>query len=180
MGLFGLEQFAAFDLNTWRDQGAGSEDDRADCKTGKHVTFSVDIVNSAVEDNARTPGSSGTPDKGGAKIGQVVPPTGMQIINGGFFRYQWNVAEDGTQTVYVTGLSESNKQFQKVKVLEVKIAAALKAIDFEGHFGLHAATGGAFQITEVAWGGHGRFLSVRPSRDERAWSAPGPAGGIST
>jgi hypothetical protein len=71
-------------------------------------------------------------------------------VNGGFYRYQWNVAPDSTMTVYVTGLSDGNKQFQKVKVLEVKINPALKAIDYEGRFGLHAATGGAFQITEVA------------------------------
>jgi hypothetical protein len=74
----------------------------------------------------------------------------MKIVNGGFYRYQWNVAEDGTMQAFVTGLSDSNKQFQKVKVLEAKIAPALKAIGFEGHFGLSAATGGAFQTTEIA------------------------------
>jgi hypothetical protein len=152
IGLFGgaIEQFSAFEVNTWRDQGAGSETDRADCTTGKNETFSFDIINASVADNTRSPGTAGTPDKGGAKIGQVVPPTGMKIVNGGFFRYQWNVAEDGTMDVFVTGLSDSNKQFQKVKVLEVKIAPALKPIGFQGHWGLTAATGGAFQITEIA------------------------------
>jgi hypothetical protein len=150
MGLFGLDQFTAFEINTWRDQGAGTEDDRADCVTGKNETFAIDVVNPTVDNNARTPGETGDAKAGGAKIGQVVPPTGMKIVNGGFYRYQWNVAEDGTMTTYVTGLSDSNKQFQKVKVLEVKIDPALKAIAFAGHFGLHAATGGAYQITEVA------------------------------
>jgi Bacterial lectin len=150
IGLFGLDQFTAFEVNTWRDQGAGDDTDRADCKTGKNETFSIDVVNASVDNNSRTPGETGDPKKGGAKIGQVVPPAGMKIINGGFYRYQWNVAADGTMTTYVTGLSDSTKQFQKVKVLEVKIDPALKAIAFTGHFALTAATGGAYQITEVA------------------------------
>jgi hypothetical protein len=152
IGLFGgaIEQFSAFEVNTWRDQGAGTEDDRADCKTGKNETFSFDVINASVSDNTRTPGTAGDPKAGGAKIGQVVPPSGMKIVNGGFYRYQWNVAEDGTMSVFVTGLSDSNKQFQKVKVLEQKIDPALKAIGFSGHWGLTAATGGAFQITEIA------------------------------
>jgi hypothetical protein len=151
LGLFGgPDRFTAFEINTWRDQGAGTEADRADCTSGKNETFSIDLINPDVEDNARVPGDNGAPDKGGPKIGQIVPPAGMKIVNGGFYRYQWNVAPDSTMTVYVTGLSDGNKQFQKVKVLEVKIDPALKAIDFEGRFGLHAATGGAFQITEVA------------------------------
>jgi Bacterial lectin len=150
MGLFGLDQFTAFEINTWRDQGAGTEDDRADCKTAKNETFAIDVVNPSVDNNARTPGETGDPKAGGAKIGQVVPPSGMKIVNGGFYRFQWNAAEDGTMTVYATGLSDSNKQFQKVKVLEVKLDPALKPLGFAGHWGLHAATGGAYQITEVA------------------------------
>jgi hypothetical protein len=150
MGLFGLDQFTAFEVNTWRDQGAGTEDDRADCVTGKNETFAIDLVNPSVDNNSRTPGETGDAKTGGAKIGQIVPPTGMKIVNGGFYRYQWNVAEDGTMDVYVTGLSDSNKQFQKVKVLEVKIDPALKPLGFTGRFGLHSATGGAYMITEVA------------------------------
>src|SRR5262249_1278959 len=115
LGLFGgPDSFTAFEINTWRDQGAGTADDRADCTSGKNETFSIDLINSDVEDNARVPGDNGTPDKGGPKIGQIVPPAGMKIVNGGFYRYQWNAAQDGTMTVYVTGLSDSNKQFQKV------------------------------------------------------------------
>jgi hypothetical protein len=150
MGLFGLDQFTAFEINTWRDQGAGSEDDRAACTSGKNETFAIDVINPSVDNNARTPGETGDLKAGGAKIGQVVPPSGMKIVNGGFFRYQWNASEDGTMTVYATGLSESNKQFQKVKVLEAKLDPALKPLGFAGRWGLHAATGGAYQITEVA------------------------------
>jgi hypothetical protein len=150
MGLFGLDQFTAFEINTWRDQGAGSETDRGDCVTGKNETFAIDVVNPTVDNNARTPGETGDLKTGGAKIGQVVPPAGMKIVNGGFYRFQWNASEDGTMTVYATGLSDSNKQFQKVKVLEVKLDPALKPLGFAGHWGLHAATGGAYQTTEIA------------------------------
>jgi Bacterial lectin len=155
IGLSGLDQFSAFEINTWRGQGLGTDDERNDAesctKFQKNVTFAFDVINSTVEDNTRTEGAApADPAKGGFKIGQILPPTGMKIVNGGFYRYQWNVAEDGTMTAFVTGLSDSNKQFQKVKVLEAKIAPALKAIGFEGHFGLSAATGGAFQTTEIA------------------------------
>jgi hypothetical protein len=67
----------------------------------------------------------------------------MQILNGGFYRYQWNVAEDGTMQVFVTGVSRINRQFQQVKVLEAKIDPALQPIRFPGRFGLSAGTGGA-------------------------------------
>jgi len=153
LGLFGgaIDQFSAFEVNEWRGQGLGDATERGDCVVGKNETFAFDVINPTVPDSTRTEGAAAAdPTKGGAKIGQVVPPTGMKIINGGFFRYQWNVAEDGTMTTFVTGLSDSNKQFQKVKVLEVKIDPALKAIGFQGHWGLTAATGGAFQTTEIA------------------------------
>jgi len=156
LGLFGgaIEQFSALEVNTWRGQGLGTDDERnaADsCTTvKKNETFSFDVINASVADNTRADGVNGTPDKGGAKIGQVNPPAGLTIVNGGFYRYQWNVAEDGTMSAFVTGLSDSNKQFQKVKVLEAKISPDLKAIGFTGHWGLTAATGGAYQITEVA------------------------------
>jgi len=153
LGLFGgaIDQFSAFEVNEWRGQGLGDDTERGDCVVGKNETFAFDVINPTVPDSTRTEGAAAAdPTKGGAKIGQVVPPTGMKIINGGFFRYQWNVAEDGTMTTYVTGLSDSNKQFQKVKVLEVKIDPALKPLGFTGRFGLHSATGGAYMITEVA------------------------------
>jgi len=159
LGLFGgdVETFTAFEINTWRGQGLGTEDERnADpggCAEGsKSVTFAFDVINPKVENNARGvfDDERGTPDKGGAKIGQVNPPAGMKIVNGGWFRYQWNVDADGTMSVFVTGLEDSNKQFQKVKVLETKFPNA-NAINFEGRWGLHAATGGAVQSTDIAY-----------------------------
>jgi hypothetical protein len=51
--------------------------------------------------------------------------------------------------VFLTGLDEANKQFQKVKALEVKFPNA-KHIDFEGRWGMSAATGAAVQHVEVA------------------------------
>lgn len=147
LGLFGLEQFTAFEINTWRGQGLGDETERAACTSGKAETFSFDVVKADTEDPTRADGVNGTPEAGGAKIGQVNPPSGMKIINGGLFRYQWNVAEDGTMSVYVTGLEDSNKQFQKVKVLETKFPSS--PINFQGRWGLTGATGGATQFTEV-------------------------------
>jgi hypothetical protein len=150
LGLFhgDIETFTAFEVNTWTGQGLGSETDRSVCNVGKHETFAIDVVNPDVEDSVRSGGYQGTPETGGAKIGKVVPPAGMKIVNGGVYRYQWNVAPDGTHTVYVTGLDEKNRQFQKVKVLEVKFPDN-KAINFEGRFGMAASTGGAFQHTEI-------------------------------
>lgn len=141
LGIFGLEQFTAFEINTYQGQGFG------DCASGLHVTFGFDVIHPNT-DQTRSGGDRGTPEAGGAKIGQILPPTGMNIVNGGFYRYQWNVAPDGTMSVYVTGLEESNKEFQKVKVLEVKFPTT-GAIDFEGRWGFSAATGGAVQHSEV-------------------------------
>jgi hypothetical protein len=150
LGLFGsgIETFTAFEVNTWNGQGLGSEEEMMNCMADKHVTFGIDVVHPGT-DSERTPGMNGTPEKGGAKIGQVLPPEGMKVVNGGWYRYQWNVAENGTMTVYATGLDEANKKIQKVKILEVKFPDG-KATDFEGRWGLTAATGGAFQTVEVA------------------------------
>jgi hypothetical protein len=150
LGLFGgiIETFTAMEVNTWTGQGLGTEAERQVCNLGKNETFGIDVVNPQVEDSVRIGGSRGTPETGGSKIGQVNPPQGLKIVNGGVYRYQWNVAADGTHTVYVTGLDEKNKQFQKVKVLEVKLPDN-EAINFEGRFGLTASTGGAFQHTEI-------------------------------
>src|SRR5262249_16185229 len=146
IGIFGgPDTFTAFDLNTWQGQGLGDNG----CDDLKNETFGIDVINPSVADPSRSGGNNGTPEMGGAKIGQINPPTAMNIVNGGFYRYQWNVSETGVHTVYVTGLDDSNKQFKKVKVLEVKFPNN-NAIKFEGRFGLTAATGGAFQHTEIA------------------------------
>jgi hypothetical protein len=147
LGLFGspkIPAFSAFEVNEWRDQGLGTAAERGACTSGKNETFAIDVINANVASKTRDPGKAGDAKAGGAKIGQILPPTGMKIVNGGFFRYQWNVAQDGTMQAFVTGLDKGkNDQFQKVKVLEVKIDPALGAINFAGRFGLSAATGGA-------------------------------------
>jgi len=144
LGLVGLETWTAFEINTWRDQGLV---DRDICTTGKFETLAFDVVTPESEDPGRTPGSQGTLEGGGTKIAQVQLPEGMKIVNGGLFRYQWNVAADGTMSVFMTGLEESNKQFQKVKVLEAKFP--MSPINFTGRWGFAAATGGAVQHSEV-------------------------------
>jgi hypothetical protein len=154
LGLFGsakISQFSAFEVNEWRGQGLGDVNQRGDCVSGLNETFAFDVINGSVGDKTRDEGAPPSdPGNGGAKIGQLVPPQGMNIVNGGFYRYQWNVAADGTMTVFVTGLSDSNKQFQRVKVLQETINPALKPITFQGRFGLSAATGGAFIGVDVA------------------------------
>ena len=47
----------------------------------------------------------------------------------------------------VTGLDASNKQFQKVKVLEQKIGVPV--LGFDGRFGMTGATGGAHAQVDV-------------------------------
>jgi hypothetical protein len=106
------------------------------------------VIYPGAEDAERRLGMNGTLEHGGAKIGQAVAPEGMRIADGGLYRYQWDVSNEGTMTVYVTGLEDANKKFQKVKVLQVKMAR--KPIDYEGRFGLTAATGWAVQTVEVA------------------------------
>jgi hypothetical protein len=152
LGLFGgkIPAFSAFEVNEWRGQGLGTAAEQKDCVAGKNETFAFDVISDPAKQDRKEGAAPADPTKGGAKIGQLVPPTGMQIVNGGFFRYQWNVAEDGTMTTYVTGLSPINQQFKQVKVLEAKIAPALNPIKFNGRFGLSAATGGAFITVEVA------------------------------
>lgn len=153
LGLYGgaIETFTAFEINTWRGAGLGNDDERGNCVSGKHETFAFGVVNPNYGDPGRMQdGIPNTPDTGGAKINQVVPPAGMKIVNGGFYRYQWNAdGVNNTMSVYVTGLDENNKQFQKVKVLEVKFPK--NPIDFEGRWGFTAATGGAVQSTDIKY-----------------------------
>jgi hypothetical protein len=147
---FEIRQFVAMELNTWSGQGLGSDAERASCSAGKNETFAFDVLTPSLKRTAaaRTTGG-GTPAKGGFKIGQTLPPPGVKIVNGGWYRYQWNVAPDGTMTLYLTGLEASNQQFQKVKVLEVTMG--WNPLDtFDGRWGLAAGTGGLTQTCEVS------------------------------
>lgn len=151
LGLFStpdaIPQFTALEINTWHGQGLGTPEEKQNCSAGKDQTFAFDVIHQDVTNARDEMTEEGTAERGGTKIGQVLPPDGMKIVNGGFYRYQWNIAEDGTMTAYVTGLDEGNKKFQKVKVLQVKMTR--KPVDFEGRFGLTAATGSAVETVEV-------------------------------
>jgi hypothetical protein len=150
----GTDTFTAFVINTWRGQGLGTDDERAACTSGKNETFEFDVANPnyGADFIARTEGSNSNPDQGGSKINQVNPPSGMKLVNGGFYRYQLNVdSATNTMTVYATGLEDSNKQFQKVKVNEATFdPAKVKILDFTGRWGLAAATGGAVQSVDIS------------------------------
>jgi hypothetical protein len=137
-----IPAFTAFEVNTWVGQGLGS---RTACR-GNNETFAFDVVGAGTGNHrGTTPGSD---TRGGAKIGQVNPPQGMRLVQGGLYRYQFNAdAATNMLTAYVTGLEEGNKQFQKVKVVEAKIGIPI--LNFEGRFGLTAATGGAVQAVEI-------------------------------
>jgi hypothetical protein len=163
MGVFNnpdeIGRFIALDINTYHGQGLGS----GDCTEATAIPETIALDNMkpgcpGCQDDPETgrrgydrhtgQNNPGDPAKGGIKLGQVGFPTGLKIVNGGTWRYHWNV--DGatdTVTAYMTGLDESNKQFQKVKVLEVK--SGIPVLDFEGRWGFGSATATANQHTEV-------------------------------
>jgi Bacterial lectin len=137
-----IRAFTAFEVNTWVGQGLGSH---TACR-GNNETFAFDVVQPGT--SYRRTGSPGSDTRGGAKIGQVNPPQGMRLVNGGLYRYQFNAdGATNTLTTYVTGLEEGNKQFQNVKVVEAKIGIPI--LNFEGRFGMTAATGAAVQAVDV-------------------------------
>jgi hypothetical protein len=153
LGLFGgtVETFTAFEVNTWWGQGLAADDEDARCNSDKDETFAFDVIRTGLEPGAGDRSAevaAGSPEKGGIRIGQVCPPGEMKIVNAGWYRYHWNAAEDGTMTVYVTGLDDANKKHQKVKVLQAKFPKS--PIDFEGRWGLTAGTGSAVQTVDVA------------------------------
>jgi hypothetical protein len=148
-----ITTLTALEFNTWYGQGLGS----GDCHDpeSKFETVAFTVMNPGT-DSSRATGQDAPGDAslGGAKIGQTALPQGIKIVNGGFYRVQWNVDQaTRTMSAYMTGLEEGNKQFQKVKVLEVVFPdndAVKNLINFEGRWGMAAATGGATQITEVS------------------------------
>jgi hypothetical protein len=151
LGLFGNEEvasrFIAFEINTWRDQAL---EDLNDCSTHRFVTFAFANVSldTGVE---RAAGGEGTPEEGGAKVGQTTVPTGIRIVNNGWFRYQWNVdTASGRMSAFLTGLEESNRAHQNVQVAEVQFGQDAPRFDFSGRWGVTAATGGAVMGTRVA------------------------------
>src|SRR5215210_1161303 len=114
LGLFGNEEaiprFIALEVNTWYKNAA--EDLSTDtCSTGKEVSFSVANANTDTGIGRSESQAADDPAKGGVNIGNVTAP--VKIMNGGWFRYQWNVdATARTMQLYITGLEDSNKATQ--------------------------------------------------------------------
>jgi hypothetical protein len=145
-----IHSFTAFEVNLFFAQAPGNTSNLATCDSGKNVTFAFDNVNQATG-YRRDFGRSGTPDKGGAKVAQVTAPTGLQIVNGGWYRYQWNVdAVAGTMAAYITVLQDSNKAIRNVPLTNVTFGSGAPQISFIGRWGVAASTGGAASAANVA------------------------------
>jgi hypothetical protein len=84
LGIFGgeIETFTSFEVNTWRGQGLGEDGDFSSCTSGRHETFAFNVIHPNVTESARSAGTNGTPEEGGPKIGQTLPPAGAKIVNG--------------------------------------------------------------------------------------------------
>lgn len=152
IGLYGndtdIPQFIAMEVNTWYGNDL---DDTSTCTTGKNVTFEF----SNIDANTGTGrGMGGTPDAGGAYVNQVTAPASLQnkgLVNGGWYRYQWDVdTATGKMDVYITGLEDSNKAIQNMKVNEVTFTSAAPKLAFTGRFGLASGTGGGTEGVHVA------------------------------
>jgi hypothetical protein len=151
MGIFNAKKaapdFIAFEVNTWKGQGLGTTAEQNVCNVGKNETYAFDVIRGGnTKDRGGKPADPAT---GGGKIGQVNPPAGVQIVNGGAYRYQFDVdGATNTMTVYITGLEDNNRLVQKVKVLQQKIGIPI--LDFDGRFGMTGGTGGAVMQVDVA------------------------------
>jgi len=148
MGLYGaadINSLIAFETNTWYGNAPGS---LKDCSTGNNVTFEFSAITGTKE--ARNMG--GTAAKGGAYIGQTVVPPNLngKIINGGWYRYQWDVdTTTGHMDAFITGLDDSNKTVQNEKLADVTLAATAPKAPAMGRFGIAAGTGGGAQGVHV-------------------------------
>jgi len=152
IGLYGndtdIPQFIAAEVNTWYGNDI---DDTATCTTGKNVTFEF-TNNDTNVGTGRSMG--GTPDAGGAYVNQVTAPDALQksgLVNGGWYRYQWDVdTTTGKMDLYVTGLEDSNKAIQNMKLNEVTFGASAPKMNFKGRFGLASGTGGGTEGMHVS------------------------------
>jgi hypothetical protein len=151
LGLYGngdaIPQFIALEVNTWYGQ---SIDDTSTCTTGKNVTFAF----ADADPTAGVDRGTGDKDNGGGKIAQVNAPDSLQksgLINGGWYRYQWNVdSATGTMQAFLTGLEDKNKAIKLMKVAEVTMGSKAPKLTFKGRFGLTAGTGGGTDGVHVA------------------------------
>jgi len=150
-----LERFTGLDINVWYGQGL-PPDSSVDCNEPGRIseTFAWNVVNPGT-DNSRSSGNDpSTAEAGGVRIAQIGMPSGLKLVNGGLYRIQMNADQAArTLTAYITGLEPGkNDQFKAVKVLETKFPDAdpvKNLIDFEGRWGITAATGGLVFITDV-------------------------------
>jgi hypothetical protein len=142
-----LPQFIAAETNTWYGNDL---DDTSTCTTGKNVTFEFTNANS---DTSVDRNMGGDTNAGGAYINQVTAPDALQntgLVNGGWYRFQWDVdSTAGTMDLYVTGLDDSNKAIQNMKVNSATFAASAPKFNFAGRFGLTAGTGGGTEGVHV-------------------------------
>jgi hypothetical protein len=138
-----------FEVNLWHSNAL---EDTADCTMNKFTTVAFNDFNSKTgytRDVA--PAKVGTADAGGARIAQADPPAAVTILNGGWYRYQWNVdAVNGTMAAYITGLDASNKSAQNVPLTSVTLGKNAPSLNFSGRWGIAAATGGAHCGVQVA------------------------------
>jgi len=148
LGLYGVKTIPtliAFELNLWHSNAIL---DQADCTKNEFTTFEFSNETLAAGP-ARNAG--GTADKGGAYIAQVTAPAGLTVLNGGWYRYQWNVdAVNGTMAAYITGLDASNNTIKNMPLTNVTFTATAPKLNFSGRWGLTAGTGGAHSGVEVA------------------------------
>src|SRR5262249_40857830 len=84
LGIFNapIPQFTAFEVNTGNGQAPGKDaaSNSAACRAGKNETVAFDVMKTNDTDRGATPAAA---DRGGARIGQVNPPPGLRIVNGG-------------------------------------------------------------------------------------------------
>jgi hypothetical protein len=150
IGLFNsadITQFIGLEVNTWYGQ---SIDDTSGCASHKNVTFAFENVG----DNSNDRGDQGDANNGGGKVAQVTAPDALQqngLINGGWFRYQWDVdSTTGKMDAYLTGLEDKNKAVQNMKLDEVTFASSAPKFNFKGRFGFTAGTGGGTDGVHIA------------------------------
>lgn len=149
IGLYGskdINSLVALDVNTWYGNAPGK---LKDCSSGNNVSFSFADING--KSAGRNQG--GTEAKGGAFIDATVVPPNLvgKILNGGWYRYQWDVdTTTGHMDAFITGLDDSNKTVQNEKLAEGTLASTAPALPAMGRFGMGAGTGGGTQGVHVA------------------------------
>ena len=114
LGLYGVKTIPtliAFEVNLWHSNAIT---DTADCTMNQFTTFEFSNE-SAAAGPVRDATKKGTADTGGAYISQVTAPAALTIVNGGWYRYQWNVdTVNGTMAAYITGLDASNNTIKNM------------------------------------------------------------------